>query len=309
MPAGSGTVTLPALPTLTLMLIEQGSSTPVFPPLSAAGSVTVPLTAGITYRIFAAAKASGTPNAGLFNVVITGAGGTVLYGHAVPVGNTQALGSPTLATGTATLHLADLKFPAPLSTLYAVMTFNGGVVAQVAGTGQQSFLATTQTYEAFGVGTAAAGSAGSYAVNITGIPATFSVAQGVTDAGSGLSTYSFDTQLTSGGTVSADLTDFQFPADLTSASMAGVQNGALLGTPITSVGTLTMPNAVAGPLTLLVFARPSSGMAGLFGIGGVLELTQAVGGLFTVQQLSITNAGSYGVTTTDLGFPAPFAAT
>jgi hypothetical protein len=299
---------LPALSTLTMLLIAQGSPTPVLT-LPAAGTATVPLTAGVPYRIFVAALAGGTANAGLFNAVITGAGGTVVYGHAGPVGNTQSLGSPTLATGTATLHVTDLKFPTQLSTLGAVMTFDGQVVAQVAGTGQQSFTATTQTYEAFGVGTAAAGSAGSYAVNVTGIPATFSVAHGVTDAASGLSTYSFNTNLASGGTSTASLTDFQFPAALTSVSLAAVQGGALVGTPISSVGILDF-NPAAGPLTLLVFAKPGAGMAGLFGLDvapGGFDVTQAVGGLFTVRELSITNAGSYSITAKDLGFPANFA--
>jgi hypothetical protein len=304
-----------SLPTLTLLLIAQGGTTPVLT-LSSAGQTTVSLTAGVPYTILAAALASGPVNAGLFSVVITpGAGGSPLYGRAVPVGNTLLLGSPALGAGTATLNLTDLKYPATLSQLGAVVTLDGVVQATVTGAGPQNFAAVAQTYAAFGVGIAAAGSAGSYAAQITGVPGTFSVARGVTDTASPLSAYAFDITIGSAGPYTATLTDFQFPAALSSVSLAAAQNLALHGTPIAGAGALSIPSAASGPLSLLVFAQPGSGTAGLFGIdltpapsgSAVFDITQAVGAVFVSQTLAITSAGTYRVTANDLGFPASFA--
>lgn len=306
-----------SLTTLTLLLIAQGGTTPVVTlPSSGAYQATVSLTAGVTYDILAVGQANSAANAGLYSAVVTGSGGAVVYGRAVPVGNTMHLGSPTLAAGSCTLSLADLKFPAALTQLGATLLLNGEPVAQLGAAGSQPFTAVANTYEAYAVGTAAAAApgTGSYAVQVTpqgGTPS-FSVGRAVTAAGSALSAYAFDTTLAAAGAETVSLADFQFPATLSSVSLAAVQGGALLGTPLDQTGTLNI-TAAKGPLSLVVFAQAGTS-GGLFGIdvaagtaSPVFEITQAVGALFNAQQVIIPTGGNYSVTATDLGFPASFA--
>jgi hypothetical protein len=321
--SGSYTVSLndlqmpEALGTLTLLVIAQGGTTPVVTlPNAGVYQATVSLSAGVTYRIFAVGAAGNAANAGLYSAVVTASGGAVVYGHAVPVGNTVHLGSPALAAGSTTLALADLSFPAALSQVGTALLLDGQSVAQLAAAGSQAFTATAATYEAYGVGIAgtSAPEAGSYALRLTpsGSTPIFAVAQGVTAAGSALTPYEFQTTLTAGGAQTVTLTDFQFPAMLSSLRLAAVQNAAVLGTPVASATTLSITPA-AGPLSFVAFAQATAS-GGLFGInvapsaGGaaVFDVTQAVGALFSSQQVPIPDAGAYSVTATDLGFPAKF---
>lgn len=320
--SGTYTVTLAdlqlpqSLTTLTLLLVAQGSATPVVTlPNSGSLQATVALTAGVTYDIFAVGQANATAAAGLYSAVVgPSGGGAPVFSQVVPVGNTALVGSPVLTAGNDTFSLTDLGYPAPLSQAGAVLTLSGQVVAHAAGS--QPFVATAGTYEVFAVGIAAtaAPGAGSYAVQVlpSSGPALFGAARAVTAAGSTLSPYSFDTTISTSGTYAVSLTDFQFPAVLSSLSLAAVQGGALLGTPISSAGDFNV-NAAAGPLALIVFAGAGAA-GGLFGIdvtpnagSAVFDVTQGVGALFTTQQISVTSAGSYSVTATDLGFPASFA--
>lgn len=321
--SGSYTVTLSdlqlpqSLSLLTLLLIAQGGSTPLATlPSNGSDQATVTLTAGVTYSIFAVGQANPAANAGLYSAVVAASGGAVAYGRAVPVGTTASLGTAGLAAGSASFALTDLKYPAALSQVGAVLTLTGQPVAQLAAAGAQPFTAVAGTYQAFAAGTAvtAAPEAGSYAVQVTQGGATaLGVAEGVTAAGSALTPYSFNTTLSAAGTYSVDLNDFQFPAALASLGLAAVQGGAQLGTPLTAAGTLNI-SAASGPLTLLCFVQAAQA-GGLFGVnvlptaGGasIFSVTQGVGGVFIARQLSITQAGSYAVTAMDLGFPAPFA--
>jgi hypothetical protein len=310
-----------SLTTLTLLLIAQGGTTPLaILPNAGALQATVTLTAGVTYDIFAVGQADPAVNAGLYSAVVTagGPGGAVVFGRAVPVGNTVSIGSPGLKAGSNTLSLTDLKYPVALLQVGAVLTLNGQVVAQLGAAGSSPpFAASSDTYEAFAVGIAPSGApgAGSYAVQVTpqGAAPAFSAARAVTAAGSAVSAYSFDASLAVSGAYNVNLTDFQFPANFVSLGLAAVQAGALLGTPLTRATTLGI-NAAPGPLSLLVFAQSATG-GGLFGIdvapgaGGsaVFDVTQGVGALFIARQVSIPAAGNYAVTAADLGFPAGFA--
>ena len=322
---GSYTVTLTdlqlptSLPIVTLLLIAEGSGTPVATlPNNGAMQTTVTLTAGVTYDLFAVAQADATAGGGLFSAVVApSGGGASVFARSVPVGTTILLGSPTLKSGTDTLTLTDLAYPAALSQLGAVLTLNGQAVVSLAAAGSQAFPATVATYELYAAATASATApaAGSYAAQVT--PATgaafFSSARTVTPAGGGLSAYSFDTSLAAAGSYTVSLADFQLPATLVSLQLAAVQNGALLGTPLAAAGGMNFTGA-AGPLSLLVFTQ-STASGGLFGIdvtpnaGGnaVFEATQGVGGLFTARQVPIATAGNYSVTAADVGFPAKFA--
>lgn len=304
------------LSTLSLLLIAQGGGAPVTT-LSAAGTATVTLSTGVTYDLFAVGAATGSAQAGLFSAVITpSGGGAVVFGRAVPVGNTSLVGSPALAAGSATLTLADLKYPAPLLQLESVATLSGQAVTQLAAAGSSAFTASSGTYSVFayaGAATQAPG-AGSYALQLVqGSRTALSVGRAALAPGSSESVYAFDTNIATAGSYSLSLTDFQIPAALSTLRLGVVQGGALAGTPLSAAGSSGV-TAVSGPLSIFVIANaPAAG--GLFGIdlspasGGtsVFETTQAVGTLFSVQQVVISDAGSYAVTASDLGFPAPFA--
>jgi hypothetical protein len=311
-----------SLATATLLLIQAGGQTPVAT-LATPGSTQVSLTAGVTYDIFAIGQA-GTSGGGLFSAVVApSGGGSVVFGRAIPVGSTQLVGSPSLMAGTDTLALADLKFPQALSQLEAVLTLNGQSVVSLAAPGSQPFTATVGTYAVFAVGTATTtgASAGSYAVQIhpAAGAALFNVARAISGPSSTLTPYNFDGTIGSAGTYTASLTDFQFPLPLAALQLAVVQGASVLGTSTQTGGNpLTSADitAAAGPFSVVTFAQAGGGTAeGLFGVDvsasgaatPALAVTQAVGGLFTARQISITQAGNYSVTATDLGFPANFA--
>lgn len=321
--SGNYTVTLTdlALPqsltTLSLLLIAQGGTTPLAT-LSAAGTTPpVALTTGVTYDIFAVGAAGAPANAGLFGATVApSGGGAVVFGRAIPVGSTVRLGSPALAAGSATLTLTDLAYPAALSQLETAVTLTGTAVAQLAAAGQQSFTAVSGTYDVFAYAGAAAAApgAGGYALQLTQAGgAALSVARAVLAAGSSESVYDFDSTIATAGSYTLSLADFQFPAALSTVNLAVVQGGALLGTPLPAAGNNTV-NAAAGPISILTWVQATSA-AGLFGVeltpaaGGTpaFETTQAVGAVFSSQQLTITAAGAYAVTAADLGFPASFA--
>lgn len=322
--SGSYTVSLDdlqlpqSLGTVTLLMIAQGGTVPVVTlPNAGAYQATVSLSAGVTYDIFAVGQANASVNAGLYSAVVTagGASGAVVYGRAVPVGGTLHLGSPALAAGNATLSLTDLTFPAALTQLGAALLLNGQPVAQLSAAGSQPFAASSATYEAYAVGTATASGAGSYALQVgpQGGTPLFSAARGVTASGSGLSAFGFDATLTAAGPQTVTLTDFQFPAALTNASLAAEQGGALLGTPLKAPGSFNI-SAARGPLSLVVFAQAGAA-GGLFGVDvapsagatPVYDTTQSVGALFSAVQIAVPDAGTYSVTAVDLGFPANFA--
>jgi hypothetical protein len=324
---GSYTLTLAdlqlpqTLATATLLLIQAGAQTPVAT-LAAPGSTQVALTAGVPYDIFAIGQA-GMAGGGLFSAIVAPSSGPIVFGRAIPVGSTQLVGSPSLMAGSDTFTLADLKFPQALSQLGAALTLNGQPVVQLSGAGSQPFSATVGTYAVFAVGVAdaAAPNAGSYAVQILPASGTalFGVARAVSGASSNLTPYNFDGTISSASKYTVSLTDFQFPLPLAALQLAAVQGTSVLGTSTQKGGTPTTSvdiTAATGPLSIVTFAQAGGGTAdGLFGIEVLgdgastpaLAATQAVGALFTARQVSITQAGSYSVTATDLGFPANFA--
>jgi plastocyanin len=310
-----------ALSTLTLAITVQGGA--LVTTLPAAGNTTVALQSGTTYDIFAVGQQAGTPNAGLYGVNISpSGGGTPVYSSTTPVGAVTQVAQPALASGTYTLKLADLNYPNALAQLGAAVTLNGQAVAgPLAATGSAPFAATTNTYQVFALGvpsTAGSGNnvgTGSYSLVLqpsSGGPVV-SVGRGVNAAGTTLTAFSFDATVTKAAPYTLTVADFTFPSPLMAVSAVAVQGGALVGTPLTAVGTQNV-TASAGPISFVVFAEP--GAAGsLFGLnlapssGGtpVFETTQGVSELFAVRQLAITEAGTYGVTIQDVGFPAPLA--
>src|SRR5262249_30903006 len=184
-----------ALTQLLLLITTQDGTFVTNPPLAAAGSTTVPLQHGVSYRIFAVGQADAAVDAGLYSAIIAPAGGgSPAYSKVVPVGMVSAAASAPLTSGTSyALGLVDLAFPAPLTTLGAVVTLNGQLVAQLAAAGTSSpFTAASGTYEVFALATTSA--TGSYAVTI--MPpsgsAAISIARGVNLPGGSETAYSFD---------------------------------------------------------------------------------------------------------------------
>jgi len=307
-----------ALPTLTLLLVPQGGAPLATLPVAGTGAMqtTVALSAGVTYDIFAVGAAGAPANAGLYGAVVTDSGGKVVFGRAIPVGGTTHVGTAALSAGSASLTLTDLKYPAVLTQLAAVATLSGQSAAALSAGGQQSFSAVSGSYEVFAYSAAAAAApgAGSYAVQVTqGGQTPLGAARAVVAPGSAESVYAFDGTIPGAGSYTLSLADFQFPAALGTLSVGVAQGGAMLGT-LSAAGN-TNVSAASGPISVFVLAAaPAAG--GLFGFGlapaaggaPVLEATQAVGTLFSSQQITIGAAGSYAVTATDLGFPASFAA-
>jgi tetratricopeptide (TPR) repeat protein len=314
---------------LTLAIAVQGGSlVPGSTIATASGSptatATVSLQPGVTYRIFAGGQASTAVNAGLYGVNVTPTGGgTAVYANTIPVGAVTSVGSPALTSGSYTLGVADLAFPATLTQVGAAVAFNGQQIAQLTAAGSLALTATTNTYQVYAFGLVAASGTGSYSLVLgptTGGTAVLSVARAVTAAGGTAYGYSFDTTTVGGETYALDLADFAYPAQLTSVSAVAVQNGALLGPALTltssAVSTSGTQNVTpsSGPVSLLVFAQPPALGAGLFGVdltavgagSAAFATTQSVGQLFDVRKVTITTGGSYQVTVSDVGFPASF---
>jgi hypothetical protein len=312
------------LAVMTLLLIQQGGTTPLLI-LSAPNTLSGPVTlaAGTTYDVFAVGETSSTTTGGLFSVVVAPqAGGAAIYARTTAVGGTRHLGSPALGAGSYALKLADLGTPAALSQLQATLVLNGTPVATLTAAGTQNFPPGAGTYEAFAFAApAAAAGAGSFAFDVLpqagGTPA-FDVARAVATPGGNLLAYDFDTSLSSAGAYTLNAADFQLPAALTSLKVVAVQNAAVLGSVAPSGGANTASagiNAATGSLTLLAFSQAAGASGGLFGANvtangataPAFEVTQGVGTLFAGRQFTITDAGNYSATASDLGFPASFA--
>jgi len=307
-----------ALPTLTLNIFKADGTVVTNPPLVAAGSITVSLQQGVNYRVIGAGLADAAVNAGLYSATVSPAGGgAAVYSKLVPVGAVAPVAAVTATGGESyTLHLTDLSFPNALTRLGAVVATNGQIVAQLQAAGtSQPFTSVAATYQLFVLGSTT--TAGSYAVTLAppSGPSPLSLARAVSAAGGSVpSAYSFDSTVTAAGSYTLDLTDFTFPTAFTSLSAVAVQNGAVLGTPLSTPGTPLNVTAAAGPVSILVFAQPAAA-GSLFGVdltagGGAspaFETTQGVGQLFSARQVSITTAGSYAVNVSDVGFPASLA--
>lgn len=307
-----------ALTVLELLVTNPDGTFVTNPPLAAAGSTTVSLVHGVNYRIFAVGQSDSTVNAGLFSTTVTpAAGGAAAYSKVVPIGTVTPAGAATLNAGTAyTFSLSDLAFPAALTGVTGVVVANGQVAAQLTASGTSpQFTAVAATYQVFASGST--GASGSYAATLSPVGGSpvLSVARAITAAGSASTAYSFDTPAPIGtaGSYQLNLADFAAPSSFAALSAAAVQNGAVLGTPLTATGNQNI-NVAAGPVSFLVFAQAATG-GGLFGLnltaaaGGtpVFATTQGVGALFVQRQITFTSAADYALSVSDVGFPAPLA--
>jgi hypothetical protein len=320
----SADLSQPMLTTLILAITVQGGALVPGGTLSAAGSSTVYLAAG-TYDIFAIGQAGNTPPSGLFGVSVNPvAGGNGLFNGVAPVGVVVPVATQPLKPDTYTFSLADVGYPSPLAQVAAVITLDGQSVASLLGPGSMPFAASANTYEVYAFGmpsNAGAGNlagTGSYAVTLQGSkgPPALGVARAVAAPGAALLPYSFDGNLKTGGSYTLTAADFSFPAALQTIDVAAVQNGKPVGNPLTAAGSENVA-PVAGPISFVAFVEPGT-PGSLFGISlaaaadgaTAFEATQGastMSELFSVRQVSITAAGTYGVTVNDVGFPAPLA--
>ncbi len=297
---------------LQLLLVDSTGNTILELSSSSALQGTAALQSGVTYHVFAIGQT--TTSAGLYSAVVTSAG-TTIQSWTVPLGATTWLDSSlALGAGPETLTVRDLAFPGSLMQVGVALVLGGQVAVQSTTSGATPFTATAGTYQVFGVATAPASpGAGSYAVQVqapSGAPA-LSLAQAVTVPAGELTGYSFSAPIASAGTYTVSLHDYQFPSALVSGSLATVQGTALLGTAITGPGSFNI-KAATGSVTLLAFAEGGQG-GSLMDVNVaqsdgtlIFDQPQGVGAAFDTQKFSASTAGSYAITASDLGFPAPF---
>ncbi len=296
----------------------------------------VTLNAGDAYQIIAYGVEGSGQVGGLFSVEVTPASGAAVYRAVVPIGvmkllqtsaSGQAQSSFKLGTSQATLSLTDLSFPTvPLTSAGAVVVdaTTGQTVpppgsspaAGVKGTGAQNFTppSASDSYEVYAYAVPdSTANEGSYAVAVQqGTAFPFVEAQAVSSTGGTMQAFSFDTSAPVAGSYVFTLTDFKFPASLTAAAFAAVQDGQLVKS-INAAGNFTA-SLSQGPVTLLAFgAEGSSG--GLLGLdltpatGGVpvFDVTEGIGTGFSSTTFTAQSAESVQANVADLKFPTALA--
>jgi hypothetical protein len=312
-----------------LIVLLAGTVIAVLPdPNTNALATTVTLQAG-TYQIFAVGLAATQSSGGLFSASViptAPGGGAPSFAWAVPTGSTIAIGGAAQLNSGATynLSLKDLAFPVALSQVAAVAVDinQGTAAATLNAAGTQSFTAaggaTGDAYQIYGVAQASATpGAGSYSAQILGSNgvATTGAVQTVTASGSKLQGFTFTANVPAAGSYTATLTDFKIPAALSTAYLALVQGGVVVGTPLAAAGSISA-NLVAGSgsLKLLAFASTSSAAGGLLDVSVtdstsalIFDAPEGVGAAFKPTQISIATKGSYQFTLADLAWPASFS--
>ena len=291
---------------------------------------TVHLTAGKYQLIVAGALLAGS-DAGVFAMHVTAVtSGAVIHSRRVELGSVKRISESALqlSAGDHTLSFKDLLFPASLSAGSALIA-TGAQATAVAdlATIEKTFSvpATTTPYDVFVYATADATAAtGSFVAEVkpVGSAAVLSVVQAVGDPAGNSRAFVFPVDLTAGGAYRTKFGDFQFPVALSGSRIAVVQNGALVGkTDVGASATLSLDSTlVAGRATVLVVSKAASAgslstSGGTFGLEmalaagqtpNVLEVTQGIGGLVSVRKVSVTSAGRYDITISDLAAPAAF---
>jgi hypothetical protein len=312
-------VALHVAPTLALF---RGSAIVAVP--VPASPATIALNPG-TYTLLAFAQADPVVKAGLYEIAISGSAGlvcqqlttTIPCGNSYPVGVLGPASQVYNPSGQSlTLTATDFAFPSALASASAVVT-SGGVVlgTATAGAGPSSFMAPIEALQVWSYGAAAAQSAGTYEVDLAGASGSLlHSAVGVSNGG--LLAYAFVTpSALQAGSYAATANDFQFPAALNSLQFAVAQNGAVLKS--ASVASSISFTAAAGPAVLLAVATPVMNGNGLFDVNIqtagnapqlVFDQVQPVSAsnAFTPQPITLSTAGNYDVTLTDLDFPAQF---
>jgi hypothetical protein len=300
------------------LVAPSGAPVPGFP-LMLGGALKATFTAQAgSYHLVGATQAATGAIGGLFNIHAFSTTTHVdVVNETDALGMVVALGStPSLSAGPYQLALSDFAFPKPLAQGAAVAVQGQSLVANTTGGSPASFTAVAGTAQLFALAVpdATAGN-GAYGVTLApqGGAQAFSAVR-TASTGNGVSAYTFPVTITTAGSYTLTLVDFQFPGAFSTIEVAVAQNGALLGTPLAAAGTATLSPA-AGQIYVLAATTPGTGGQGLFGVnlapsgGGAtaLDVTQGVGAAFGTTTVSITAAGSYTVKLSDLGFPGNFS--
>jgi hypothetical protein len=282
----------------------------------AAGANSVTLAAGTSYQLIIGALANATLDAGLYGVQITDPSGAIIFNRTVPVAAlplARVVDNPTAQA--LNLTLTDEMYPAPLSGLGVAVTEGATLLAQLTASGTVSnFNAPAGSVQVWQYAVAGA-QPGVYSLDLgpaaTGASAILSTTQVVNPSGNSAASYAFVVTLPSAGTYNLAVNDFQFPGSFQAISSTVAQNGAVL-----TEGASGDFTASQGPVVVVVdVTAPASGI-GIFGVtvqtSGASpqiegQFTQAVGGVFNSQTISLGTSGSFAVTLADLGFPTKFA--
>ena len=295
---------------------------------------TVALTAG-HYQFVAGGALGSGKDGGVVSVYIKSTTtGAVLHSRTIPLGAVKRISDTSfqLDTGPYTLSLKDLAFPAALLKGSVLVTRAAQVtaVADLVTTDKAFTVDADDTaYDVFTYSkadnTATGPGAGTFDVEIkpaSGASA-LSYINAMGDPSGSPTAYLFPVDITAAGTYRLKFGDFQFPATLGSSRIAIAQGGVLVGkTDPAASSTLSLDAALtAGRATVVVIVKPSltgttlAQTGGTFGLemalasGGtnILDATQGVGGLVSVRKLSITAAGNYDLTVSDLDAPDAFS--
>ena len=307
-----------ALPTLLLAVVEEGGPLVTALNISTGNPAAQRVTLDATrrYHVFSIAVPPSATAGGLYSIDVSSSGGSSALNRTVPVGGVALLGSATLATGDHTLKLRDLAFPTALTTAMAAVVKSGVKVVQKLTTGDVGFTAAAGAHEVFAYGVVANSAlAGSLVAELVppGQSAALFSAAHVFAATDGTVAFTYDTNIANAASFRVRLADYQFPVAFTALRLAAVQNGAVVGTPISGAGNFDI-NAAQGKLILLTVARAGAG-GSLLGVdvtptalGAVaFETTQGVGGTFVSRKLTVATSKSFDVRVSDLAFPAAFA--
>jgi hypothetical protein len=284
--------------------------------LPGTGSYPVTLSAGTSYTLILGALANATLEAGLYGVHIADPTGASVFDRTIPVGTLPAATVVDNPTSQALdLTLTDEQYPAPLSGLGVAITEGSSVLAQLETSSNVSnFNAPAGAVQIWQYAVAAA-QPGVYSVNLAPAAANstplLSATEVVNPSGTSANSYAFVATLPSAGTYNLVVNDFQFPGALQSITSTVAQNGSVLT--VSSSGDFT---AAQGPVVVVVDASPPASGIGVFGVtvqtSGASpqiegQFTQAVGGVFNSQTITLGTSGNFTTTLTDLGFPAKFS--
>ncbi|MDP8986467.1 MAG: hypothetical protein M3N97_15790 [Pseudomonadota bacterium] len=276
------------------------------------GTNQVTLAAATSYRLTLAALADSTVKAGLYSVHIVGPAGVAVLDRTTPVGTMSS--ATVVGNSTAqqlNMTLSDYDYPTALASVGAAVTQGSSVIGKLTAPGSLSGIsAAASDLEVWQFALAGA-QPGVYSFGLSSASAgLYSTTQVVQTTSSTSQSFAFAITLPAAGSYTLTVNDFQFPTSLQSLSATVAQNGALLQQ--SSSGVFT---AAAGVAIVVVDAvAPSSGSA-IFGVSvqssdgsqTVLDQTQAVGGDFQSQTVTVSTAGGYNVALADLGFPAAFS--
>jgi len=319
--AGTYTVTLTddAFPA-ALQSLSAGvfnGTTPILVNIPAGTPTPITLAAKTSYQLLIAAQAGAATEAGLYGIRITDPSGATVFDRSLPVGTLP--GSTIVDSTTAqslSVTLTDYAYPAALASVGVAVTQGSTVLNELTEPGSATnFLAAAGNVDVWQYAVAGA-QPGTYSLNLSVYQSNpvnnlFSTTQVVNPTPSTSATsFAFVANLPNAGTYNVVVQDFQFPGSLQSISGPTVaQNGAVL--PLAG-GDFT---AAQGPVVVLVDATPPSGSLGIFGVtvkttgttpSVVLDQTQAVGGIFNTQTITLGISGNFNATLADLKFPQAF---